>query len=449
MGVTRLSGDIQASPREREARRCLAAEPTDPGSFTELGVAAGTQGRPEDLLAWLGRALSVAPERESSHLNLAYGLLQAQVWEPAVQALRRIAALRPGDGLVLYNLGALFLRLGRFRDAVAFSGRAGAVAPDQVDARYNEAMGLLGTGDWKRGWPLYEWRWLAPSFTTPLRTQASPPWSGQPQAGTSLLVLAEQGIGDSLQFIRYAVSAAERGGRVTFACHPLLVALLRRIPRLSVVSEREALPDADFHAPLLSLPRLLGCQPPLVPTAPYLIADRDKIANWIERLSPLPQPRVGLCWRGNPRFVDDALRSPGLKPLLPIIDVPGLAFINLTKAPAVEDGPLAFFDPTGELSDFDDTAALLSTLDLVVTSDSAIAHLAGGLGRPTWLLLSAAADWRWAKDEDATPWYPSMRLFRQSRLGDWDGLTARLLTALHQWRASATGHRPGPGTSPA
>lgn len=436
MGVAGLNGAPGTLIREREARRRLATEPTDPGSFTELGVAAGRDSRPKDLLAWLGRALAAAPEAESSHLNFAYGLLQARVWEPAVQALRRTSALRPSDGLVLYNLGALSLRLGRFGDAATFSRRAAFIDPAEADTRYNEAMALLGLGDWRAGWPLYEWRWFAPSFTTPLRPQASPPWDGQPRPDTTLLVLAEQGIGDTLQFVRYAVAAASEVGDVVFACHPLLVSLLRRTSGLTIVSEQEPLPAADFHTSLLSLPRLLGNQPPLVPAKPYLIADATKTARWIDRLSSLPGPRVGLCWRGNPRFVDDALRSPGRRPLLPITDVSGIAFVNLTMAPTAEDDGPPLFDPTGELVDFDETAALLSALDLVVTSDTAVAHLAGGLGRSTWLLLSAAADWRWSTGSDRTAWYPSMRLFRQPRLGDWNGAVAELVTALEAYGRS-------------
>jgi hypothetical protein len=450
VGGARLIVAAPSSVNERTARLRLVADPADATSLTELGVAAAGRERSGELLSWLTRAVAVAPTVESYQLNLAYGLLQARVWERAAKALRSVLVQRPGDGLVLYNLGALSLRLGRFEPAARFSGRAAAIDSDHADTRYNQAMALLGLGEWEQGWALYEWRWFAPSFTTPLRPQASPPWDGQRRPDASLLILAEQGSGDSLQFIRYAALAARYVGKVTFICHPLLVSLLRRTDGVAeVVAEPGPPPPADFHASLLSLPRLLGCAAPLVPPAPYLIADSAKTAHWRDRLAALPAPRVGLCWRGNPRFVDDALRSPGRRPLLPITETSGITFVNLTKTPTDDDDGPSLFDPTADLIDFDDTAALIAALDLVITSDTAIAHLSAGLGRPTWLMLSVASDWRWSTHETATSWYPTMRLFRQHRLGDWSGVLDRLIPALHAWRRVAgENRRTGHGHTP-
>jgi hypothetical protein len=284
-------------------------------------------------------------------------------------------------------------------------------------------------GDYRRGWAEMEWR-RAKSFAP--RRVAAPEWPGGPLAGRSLLVHAEQGLGDTVQFLRFVPHLAGRGAVVHLAVHQPLLRLAEGFPGVaSVCFLNGPLPDTDLSLPLLSLPRLLGVDPTNIPAWPYLAAAPELRAAWRERLPP-GRPRIGVVWAGNPGHANDANRSLPLEALAPLLALPArfcAVARDLPDPAALERFPELCW-PACAVADLSDSAALLAEMDLVITVDTLAAHLAGALGRPTWLLLPFVPDWRWLVGRDDTPWYASVRLFRQTRAGDWAEVVARVVAAL-------------------
>jgi len=259
---------------------------------------------------------------------------------------------------------------------------------------------------------------------------------GEDIAGRTILLYAEQGLGDTLQFVRYAPQVAARGARVLLEVQPPLVSVLSGLQGVErVIARGEPLPDFDVECPLMSLPRAFGTTLGNVPTAPYLRPDSQRAAHWRERLRGGEGLKVGLVWAGNPRFPGDRLRSPRLEGLRAVLDVPGVRFFGLQKGPGREDlervpVPDGFTDLGPEIDDFADTAAIMANLDLVISSCTGPAHLAGALGVPLWVVLPYSPDWRWLTAREDSPWYPTARLFRQSRVGDWADVAERAADAL-------------------
>jgi hypothetical protein len=375
------------------------------------------------------------PSSEDAIVNLANATIQAQDWRQALRLGRREIATLPSRPLAHYNLGVAAIRLGRFETTARHSNRARALDPSLANAIYNEALARLALGDWNRGFALYESRWAAPSFPVRWRSFPGRRWDGTPAPNGHLLLLAEQGHGDTIQFARYIPLCRTRVRRVTIVAPSILLALLRTIPGTDVVEEGMSLPESDLHAPIASLPYLFETTPTTVPAdVPYFRIPSDA-AERVGRFIPAPTPRVGICWKGNPSFADDAWRSPGLQAMHPILSMPGISFVSLVKEPGTDRiVGRRVVDLMDRMADFADTAALLANLDLVITSDTAVAHLAGALGRPVWMLLSAAADWRWLTRRDDTPWYPTMSLVRQTTLGDWSEPVAKIARRLEAWR---------------
>jgi len=302
---------------------------------------------------------------------------------------------------------------------------------------------LLITGRFEEGWEEHEWRWRMRQSSMVERTFPVPLWGGEPIAGRTILLHAEQGLGDTLQFCRYA-PLIEPGARVIVEVQAPLARLVSRMPGIAqVVVRGQALPPFDLHCPLLSLPRAFGTTLATVPGKPYLAADPADSASWRERLAALPGLKVGLVWAGEPRenwpklAAIDARRSMALKTLAQLGDAAGVSFISLQKGkPAAQatDPPagMSLVDHTAELKDFADTAALIENLDLVICVDTSVAHLAGGMGKPVWLLNRFDTCWRWLLDRDDSPWYPTLRQFRQPSPGDWLAVVARVRDALQR-----------------
>ncbi len=334
------------------------------------------------------------------------------------------------------NLASALQALGRHEEALAGYDLALLYQPDSASAHWNRSLAWLQQGDYQRGWPEYEWRWRRDRVVR--RRLPGAPWDGAPLDGRTLLIYPEQGLGDQIQFVRYAPLARQQGGRVVVECPPALLGLFATCPGIDqLVAEGTPLPPFDVHVPVMSLPHRLGTTLETIPAAvPYLSADPARVASWAEVLAGIPGYRVGIAWQGNPRHAWDRHRSIPLARFAPLAQVPGVRLVSLQKGPGVEQLrglaerlPVAVL-PDGPEGTFLDTAAVVSQLDLVVTADTALAHLAGALGVPVWVALSAHSDWRWLRDREDTPWYPSMRLFRQATLGDWPGVFACMAAEL-------------------
>jgi hypothetical protein len=381
----------------------------------------------------------LAPKKPETHY--LQGLLSAkqQRLDEAETSYRRSLELRPGHADTLLNLGNTLLDLGRVEEAATTVQELVRLQPEHPDAHKNLGIFLLRVGRWQQGWPEYEWRWRCKEQAP--RPFRQPLWDGSPLAGGTILLHAEQGLGDTIQFIRYAPLVKQRGGRVVVECQPALLPLLARCPGIDqLVASGKPLPVFDVHAPLLNLPGIFRTTPATVPASvPYLFADDALVQRWRDELRSVPGFRVGIVWQGSRKHKEDRRRSVRLERFAPLAAIPGVRLISLQKGPGSEQladqgGRFEILDLAGRLDErsgpFMDTAAVLKCLDLVITVDTAGAHLAGALGVPVWVALAFAADWRWLLDRDDSPWYPTMRLFRQKQPGDWDGVFQRMAQEL-------------------
>ncbi len=420
--------------------RALGLDPASAEALNTLGNLRLAGGDAAGAETAYRQALASRPAYAEALSNLGSALRALDRLAEAEMALRRAAALRPGYAGALANLGLVLQEQGRLADALAAYDAALAADPGHAAAHGNRAMLLLLLGRLEEGFAAYEGRWQMPGFATARRDFGCPVWTGERLDGV-LLIHAEQGLGSAIQFVRYAALAAERCGRVVLECQAPLLRLFRQSlagpegPVAEVVRKGDPLPPCDRHAPLMSLPHLLATRLASIPAAiPYLAADAADLAGWRERLEPAPRPRVGLVWSGNPRHENDRHRSLPAAALAPLVAGSAASFFSLQVPARAED--LAALPPgrvvnlAPYLGDFADTAAAISTLDLVVSVDTAAVHLAGALGRPAWLLLPHIAEWRWLVGRDDSPWYPSLRLFRQRAAGDWAELIDRVGAAL-------------------
>jgi hypothetical protein len=329
----------------------------------------------------------------------------------------------------------LLVELSRHREAIASFAQVTALAPDFAAAHWAEALNRLRLGDFEAGWRKYEWRQQTATVGLGLRQFDLPPWIGnEDPAGLRILLHAEQGYGDTLQFCRYAPLLAERGARVILLVQRPLLSLLRGLARVDVRADGDALPEFDRHCPLMSLPFAFRTRVDNVPAeVPYLRADPARASRWKDLLGPRSRPRVGLVWSGNVRHEKDRERSLPLRMLAPLFET-GAEFVGLVRDIRERDrADLALFAlrPLGEqVSDFADTAALIDNLDLVITVDTSVAHLAGAMAKPTWILLDSRPDFRWMLDREDSPWYPTARLLRQRAPGDWTGVVERVAAEL-------------------
>lgn len=411
-------------------REALARDPVADDAWSNLGLALKAAGRFEDAVTALENAVALNPDDPATLSNLGVVLMASGRMEDAAQALETVTADHPGFADGWSNLGNLRQEQCRLDAALAAHDRAVALDPGNAECRWNRSMTLLLLGDLAAGFAEYEWRRGTVDHAPPVHE--SPLWDGTDPSDRRILLLAEQGFGDAIQFVRYAPLLRQRGAAVTIGCHPKLAGLFRTLPGHSpVVSTGEAVPAVDCHLPLMSLPHLLGTGTDTIPAkVPYLFPPPG---------AKLPPPakgrrRIGLCWTGNPKHPDNAQRSVSLEMLSPLLARDGVDWISLQFGPgSAQAGGTGLADWSEHLDGFADTAAVLSALDLVITVDTATAHLAGALGQPVWLLLKYAPDWRWMLARSDSPWYPTMRLFRQDAPGDWPGVVHRLGDALELW----------------
>ena len=391
--------------------------PGDHGLRFNLGNLLLELNRPGEALAAYDRAVALAPGYVAAHNNRAGALLDLGRTEEALAAYDRVLALEPRLAPVITNRGRVLYDLGRMDEALADHDRALALAPGDPTALWNKSLALLAEGRLAEGFALFEQRKAHGLGARDL----GPEWRGGPVAGKTLFLHAEQGLGDTLQFARYAPLLAAEGAKVILAAPETLHPVLRTLGGdMELIAEDAAPPAFDSHAPLMSLPVAFGTTLEKIPAeTPYLHAAPEAVARWTQRFGPATGPRIGLAWSGRPSHANDRRRSIPLERLAPLIG-PGVDWVSLQKDVRPEDA--AIRDVSGLISDFGDTAALIDLMDLVITVDTSVAHLAGALGKPVWILLPFNADWRWLRDREDSPWYPSARLFRQPAHGDWDSV---------------------------
>lgn len=441
-----LGNALRNLGRQAEAIACyeraIALDPDYCKARNNLGTVLNALGRPRDAIVHYDHILSVDPAFAGVHNNYGNALQALDEPERAIAYYEGALALDPSYVDVHSNIGHALHALNRHQEALGRFRQALAIDPDHCDANWNEALTRLAVGDYAQGWRKYEWRWRNRSLGLSQGDFKEPLWLGEEDLnGRTILLHAEQGMGDTLQFARYVPMVAALGARVVLQVQAPLAALLGRLPGVAAIRARgEPLPPFDCHCPLMSLPLAFGTRLDTIPNQlPYLQAPEAKRAFWRRLLTIARGPRVGLVWSGNPAHKNDRNRSISLETLERVLDSSDCRFFALQKELRPGDAERLAAHPNlvslgDRLEDFTDTAAIISELDLVVTVDTSIAHLAGALGKPVWILVAFAADWRWLHGRDDSPWYPSARLFRQTAIGDWDGVVDRLAAAIGTFR---------------
>jgi tetratricopeptide (TPR) repeat protein len=423
----------------------LRLVPNHAPALINLGVALKKTGKTDDAIAAYRKALEAAPNDPGALNNLGTALQEEQRYREAEACFRQALAARPGYADAHLNLSLTLRHLDRVDEAVEEARKSLALKADSAEAHTALGFALLLKGELKEGFAEYEWRSRMADFSSPQRSFTSPPWNGEPPAGKTILVHDEQGVGDAIQFARYAPMLQARGARVIFECNGQIVRLMSRLKGVDqVVGRSPSPPPHDMHVSLLSLPYLLGTTLEAIPASgPYLSPEPEAAEAWRRKLGPRTALRVGVVWAGNPEFREDRIRSPGLAAFAPLFDVPGVEFYALQKGGGRKDLaqmagrlPSSFIDLGEEIGNFADTAAIMTNMDLIISSCTAPPHLAGALGRPTWVVLPAACDWRWLQKTVWTPWYPAMRLFRQDACGDWGPVIERVRLELTQAAAN-------------
>jgi len=494
---------LQMNPRDLDARQAagsslfalnrplpaieqfrIAAElaPQDGVRMGNYGYALMHAGRPADAVPVLRRAVELAPNHAAVWMQLGEAVWKCQRYDGALPLARRAVALAPNDVRTLVLLGNTLQTLAQFDEAADVYRRAAQVAPhlfdapsnlaltllkmgrasealamyDQICARWpnspdaiaNRSLALLTLRDYQRGFADYEARWQTPTVTK--YQFAQPRWNGIDAAGKTILLMNEQGLGDTIHFVRYAPLLAARGATVLVACPPALqpvIATVQGVGRVVADQPQGGGAAFDFYEPLSSLPGLFRTTLETIPaTVPYVAADPVRVAHWRNRLASDANLKVGLVWAGTAGHINDRARSAPLATFAPLAAVANVTFYSLQKGPPAAQ---ASAPPTGtkliplgdDLHDFADTAALLEVLDLLISVDTSVVHLAGALARPVWTLLAAGPDWRWMLDREDSPWYPTMRLFRQPAPGAWQPMMEQVAAQLHEFVAAAAARR--------
>ncbi|HET7033729.1 MAG TPA: DUF5672 family protein [Casimicrobiaceae bacterium] len=421
---------------ESDYRSALAVAPDHPTALHYLGVILYQRRELEAALPLLARSAQAVPGEPEFHNNLGLALAAADRTDEAIAAYRRTLALKPNHAVAWNNLGLALQERNEFTDAIAAFRRAIALDPQFARAHWNLSLALLDDGQFLEGFREYEWRLAIEELGKGRRRLDGPAWDGTSPRGKTLLVHTEQGLGDALQFARYATLLADRGARTLIQCSAPLRNLLSTVPGVvAAYGPEESLPRYDAHVALLSLPRIFATRWDCVPaTVPYLAVSAERRAAAREAFAPSGGAlNVGLAWAGNKANPNDRNRSMSLATLAPLFDLPGVCWHSLQLGADEEMARTPFASrmvPLPSHIPFDDTAAIVSELDLVVSVDTSIAHLAGALARPLWVMLPFAPGWRWRLGSDRSPWYPTARLFRQSAPRAWPEVLARVRDAL-------------------
>jgi tetratricopeptide (TPR) repeat protein len=470
-----LHAQGQRTPAIEQFRQALHFRPDYPEALTDLGNVLAEEDKLDEAVHCYRQALRVSPVLVKGHYNLGTVLGKQDKFEEEIGHYREALRLQPDHAEAHVNLGNALRQLGRMDEAKASLDKALRLKPDDPLAHWNRAVVLLLRGEFDLGWPEYEWRWAQHSFAR--RNFQQPLWDGSDLAGRTILLHAEQGLGDTIHFIRYAPLVKLRGGTVIVECQPPLLRLLTEFPGIDQLLPRGSqLPAFDVRAPLLSLPGIFQSNFASIPaTVPYLHADAQLVKLWRRNMSEVRSPmsdvkttscsdighrtsdfgrafRIGIAWQGDPTNPAQRHRSIPLAHYAPLTQVPGVELISLQKGPGTEQLSAVncrlsdnrhltthnySVRDLGERLDeaagaFMDTAAVMMNLDLVISSDTAVAHLAGALGIPVWLPLPLIPDWRWLLQREDSPWYPTMRIFRQTRHGHWSDVFDRMADELNR-----------------
>lgn len=417
-------------------RRVLEKMPTCAEAHNNLGVVLQSAGSFDEAAESYQRAIELRPDYAEAYSNSASLLRETGRLGEAADKYRAAVQLQPDLVEAHVGLADTLSDMNAPADAMREYARALSIAPNHAEARFARSLAMLRAGDFERGWDEFEWRWKTPQLRH--RELPAARWNGEPLEGQTILIHAEQGLGDTIQFARYLRLVKQRGGSVIFACQRELHPLFDGVAGIDdIATLGEPLPEFDFHASLLGLPRTFGTSLETIPNdVPYLRANTPRVDRWQQELSQISGKKVGICWQGNPDYRRDHFRSFPLAYATRLAAQGDITLVSLQRrgeelsaAPTVRDG-VVFFQEVDEDGAFVDTAAIISNLDLVISCDTSVAHLAGAMGVTTWVALESAADWRWLADREDSPWYPTMRLFRQTTLGDWNAVFDRMADAL-------------------
>jgi Flp pilus assembly protein TadD len=430
--LLRLYKALKHIPEQEGVLRTLTdLAPDDPNIAMQFGQILLRQKKSSEAETHLRRCLKIDPGYAGSWNSLGNILEEKGDFYEAEKCYRKCINLEPQYAETFFNLGNSLRYQNKVAESIEALRKAIDLNPDFAVAHVHLAFSLFAIGDIQAAWPEYEWRWKVPNFPTPVRSMDQPLWDGTPLNGKRVLVHSEQGFGDTLQFARFVTSIAGMGGTVLFETPRELTKLVETLPSISQSFARgEPLPEFDYHIPLLSIPYVISTTWGSFPTdTPYLRPDLVKSKDWAGRLA-FPKPiKIGITWQSSKVQLSSSFKSCPLSAFAPLFELKDIQWVSLQKEVPTSDVPLPeeLHEISDGLNDFSDTAAAIDQLDLVISVDTAVAHLAGALGKPVWLLLSTAGDWRWMVDRKDSPWYPSMHIFRQTEFGDWGSLLGQLV----------------------
>ena len=472
--AVRLHGAGRLREAEGLYRQILQRDPNNAEAMHHLGLVGHQVGQHAAALEMMRRSIAIKPNVSFFHKNLGAVLQAMAQFKEAAEAYERAIKLEPNDatghhalGVVLeklheyerakeaygraiqldtrhapsyFNLGVITEYHGEYEASLRMLEKAIELKPDYALARTSRATALLRLGRFENGWREYEWRWRLPQFKSDLPDPARPVWNGEALQGRTILLRCEQGLGDTIQFVRYATLVKERGAeKVILLAQAPVANLMKHAAGVDeVVAHGEPTPAYDVQVPLLSLPRIFDTKMTTIPApVPYVTAEAERVAAWRDKLAPDAGMKVGLVWSSNPGHPLARFRTTTLSTFAPLAAVERVSFYSLQKGePSIQAAAppsgMKLVDRTAELADFADTAALIETLDLVITVDTAVAHLAGAMGKKTFTIVPFLSDFRWFLDRDDSPWYPTMRLFRLRSMYGWDEAVGRVKAALDE-----------------
>lgn len=435
-----MEGEARFAEAEASYREVVRLDRAHAQGQTNLGCVLHRQGRIDEAVACYRKALQLEPGQPEALRNLTLVAGGADNLSEALKGFEHRLISHPHDAEAHFQAGHLHLHLGHHAEALTAYERAIALEPDRADFRFARSQLLLLLGDYAQGWREYEWRWRLPSFSAPMVRFSQPRWDGRALKGT-LLVHSEPGFGDVFQLVRYVALAAERCTRVVVECRSAVAGLMANVEGVAqVVREGDPLPEFDAHIPPIAFPYIFGTTLETVPwRGPYIAPDPPRVQEWssLVAASNARERKVGVVWTGNPENRNNRERSVTPQQLGCLAQASNVSFFSLQKGADAQLGDLPagmhFVDLTPRIRDFSDTAALLTQLDLVISVDTSVAHLAGAMDRPTWVLLPFSADWRYHVGRRDNPWYPRMQLFRQQGHDDWSAPLQQLTEALVAW----------------